>query len=355
MTKTNTTATATATTTAAAENLTAIKSVMTAAVGRKMMRLLLGDGYSPAQAVTLASAVTTVSMQSDPNSLHGSFIRMISRGLCAQATTDIIDSVSNVITAGGEIRDAEVHKEASRELESVFNSIEQMKEDIDRFSTQQERVIEATPEQAKVIDVPVEPAKKHMPAGHRECESCHMPGKKTKGSVLKLKKPELMPDSVRELDGKWLCPKCLTSVNEIIRKAIAEEEARIKAEREAQAAKDAAEAEAKYAAEQEAKAKAEQEEQMEKLIALRAQEEELAAELGKCETYAECAPASMKEVAQAKVEEIRTSLGNVRENIASIEAMMNGSAPVETPATPAPSVVKKLSKKERKALRKAGK
>ena len=76
---TNTTATATATT----ENLTAIKSVMTAAVGRKMMRTILGDGYSPVQAVTLASSVVAVAMQSDPNSLHGAFIRMISRGLCA--------------------------------------------------------------------------------------------------------------------------------------------------------------------------------------------------------------------------------------------------------------------------------
>ena len=351
MTKTNTTATATA----ATENLTALKHVMTAAVGRKMMRTFLGDGYSPAQAATLAGSVTAIAMQSDPNSLHGSFIRMISRGLCAQATTDLIDVASKVITAGGEIKDADVHKEACCELESVFGSIEQMEENIDRFSTQAERVIEATPEQAKVIDVPSEPAKKHMPAGHKECELCHMPGKKTKGSVLKLKKPELMPDSVRELDGKWLCPKCLNSVNELIRKAIADEEARIKAEREAQAAKDAAEAEAKYAAEQEAKAKAEQDAQMEKLLALRAQEEELAAELGKCETYADCAPASMKEVAKAKVEEIRTSLGNVRENIASIEALMNGGTTIETPTVPAPSIVKKLSKKERKALRKAGK
>ena len=342
-------------TTATAENINALKNVMTAAVGRKMLNLLLGDSYTPVQAVTLASSVTTVAMQSDPNSLHGSFIRMISRGLCAQATTDLIDSVSKVITAGGEIKDPAVHKEATAELESVFSSLEGMKENIDRFSTQQGRIIEATPEQAKVIDVPVEPAKKHMPAGHRECESCHMPGKKTKGSVLKLKKPELMPDSVRELDGKWLCPKCLTSVNEIIRKAIAEEEARIKAEREAQAAKDAAEAEAKYAAEQEAKAKAEHEAQMERLIALRVQEEELAKELHKCETYAECAPDSMKDVANAKVEEIRTSLGGIRENIASLEALMNGGTAIETPATPAPTVTKKLSKKERKALRKAGK
>ena len=344
MTKTNTIAT----TTAATENLNALKHVMTAAVGRKMMRTFLGDGYSPAQAVTFAGSVTAVAMQSDPNSLHGSFIRLISRGLCAQATTDLIDVASKVITAGGEIKDADVHKEACCELESVFGSIEQMEENIDRFSTQAERVIEATPEQAKVIDVPAEPAKKHMPAGHQECEFCHMPGKKTKGSVLKLKKPELMPDSVRELDGKWLCPKCLNSVNELIRKAIKEAEAA-----EA-AAKKAAEDEAKAQAERDA-AEAERKFNMDKLIELRAQEEELSKELATCETYAECAPSSMKEVANAKVEEIRTSLGNVRENIASLEALMNGGTTIETPAVPAPSVVKKLSKKERKALRKAGK
>lgn len=344
MSKTNTIATATV----ATENLTALKHVMTAAVGRKMMRTFLGDGYSPAQAATFAGSVTAIAMQSDPNSLHGSFIRMISRGLCAQATTDLIDVASKVITAGGEIKDADVHKEACCELDSVFGSIEQMEENIDRFSTQADRVIEATTEQAKVIDVPTEPAKKHMPAGHQECELCHMPGKKTKGSVLKLKKPELMPDSVRELDGKWLCPKCLNSVNELIRKAIKEAEAA-----EA-AAKKAAEDKAKAQAERDA-AEAERKFNMDKLIELRAQEEELAKELATCETYAECAPTSMKEVANAKVEEIRTSLGNVRENIASIEALMNGGTTIETPAVPAPSIVKKLSKKERKALRKAGK
>ena len=344
MSKTNTTATATV----ATENLTALKHVMTAAVGRKMMRTFLGDGYSPAQAATFAGSVTAIAMQSDPNSLHGSFIRMISRGLCAQATTDLIDVASKVITAGGEIKSADVHKEACCELESVFGSIEQMEDNIDRFSTQAERVIEATPAQAKVIDVPAEPAKKHMPAGHQECEFCHMPGKKTKGSTLKLKKPELMPDSVRELDGKWLCPKCLNSVNELIRKAIKEAEAA-----EA-AAKKAAEDEAKAQAERDA-AEAERKFNMDKLIELRAQEEELAKELATCETYAECAPTSMKEVANAKVEEIRTSLGNVRENIASIEALMNGGTTIETPTVPAPSIVKKLSKKERKALRKAGK
>lgn len=343
MTKTNTT-------TATTENLTAIKSVMTAAVGRKMMRLLLGDGYSPAQAVTLASAVTTVSMQSDPNSLHGSFIRMISRGLCAQATTDIIDSVSSVITAGGEIKDTDTHKEACAELESVFSSIETMTDDPSRFSTQGDRVIEATPEQAKVIDVPTEPAKKHMPAGHQECEKCHMPGKKSKGSVLKLKRPELMPDEIVELDGKWLCPKCLNAVNEIIRKAIKDAEAA-----EA-AAKKAAEDEAKAQAERDA-AEAERKFNLDKLVELRAQEEELAKELAKCETYAECAPASMKEMAEKTVQEVRTSLGNIRENISSIEALINGGTEVHTVPAPTvtPSIAKKLTKKERKALRKAGK
>lgn len=343
MTKTNTT-------TVATENLTAIKSVMTAAVGRKMMRLLLGDGYSPAQAVTLASAVTTVSMQADPDSLHGSFIRMISRGLCAQATTDIIDSVSSVITAGGEIKDTDTHKEACAELESVFSSIETMTDDPSRFSTQGDRVLEATPEQAKVLDVPTEPAKKHMPAGHQECEKCHMPGKKTKGSVLKLKRPELMPDEIVELDGKWLCPKCLNAVNEIIRKAIKDAEAA-----EA-AAKKAAEDAAKAQAERDA-AEAERKFNLDKLVELRAQEEELAKELAKCETYAECAPTSMKEMANVAVNEVRTSLGNIRENIASLEALINGGTEVHAASTPTitPSVAKKLTKKERKALRKSGK
>lgn len=338
------------TTTAATENLVALKSVMTAAVGRKMMRLLLGDGYSPAQAVTLASAVTTVSMQTDPESLHGSFIRMISRGLCAQATTDIIDSVSSVITAGGEIKDADTHKEACAEMESVFSSIEAMTDDPSRFSTQGDRVLEATPEQAKVLDVPTEPAKKHMPAGHQECEKCHMPGKKSKGSVLKLKRPELMPDEIVELDGKWLCPKCLNAVNEIIRKAIKDAEAA-----EA-AAKKAAEDEAKAQAERDA-AEAERKFNLDKLVELRAQEEELAKELAKCETYAECAPNSMKEMAEKTVQEVRTNLGNIRENIASIEALINGGTEVHTVPAPAvtPSVAKKRTKKERKALRKAGK
>ena len=337
-------------TTAATENLTAIKSVMTAAVGRKMMRFLLGDGYSPAQAVTLASAVTTVSMQSDPESLHGSFIRMISRGLCAQATTDIIDSVSNIITAGGEIKDADTHKEACAELESVFSSIEAMTDDTSRFSTQGDRVIEATPEQAKVLDVPTEPAEKHMPAGHRECEKCHMPGKKTKGSVLKLKRPELMPNEIVELDGKWLCPKCLNAVNEIIRKAIKDAEAA-----EA-AAKKAAEDEAKAQAERDA-AEAERKFNIDKLVELRAQEKELSNKLNEAETYAAMAPEYMKEAANKPVEEIRTSLGNIRENIASIEALINGGTEVPAVSAPAvtPSVAKKLTKKERKALRKAGK
>ena len=338
------------TTTAATENLVALKSVMTAAVGRKMMRLLLGDGYSPAQAVTLASAVTTVSMQTDPESLHGSFIRMISRGLCAQATTDIIDSVSSVITAGGEIKDADTHKEACAEMESVFSSIEAMTDDPSRFSTQGDRVLEATPEQAKVLDVPTEPAKKHMPAGHQECEKCHMPGKKSKGSVLKLKRPELMPDEIVELDGKWLCPKCLNAVNEIIRKAIKDAEAA-----EA-AAKKAAEDEAKAQAERDA-AEAERKFNIDKLVELRAQEKELSNKLNEAETYAAMAPEYMKEAANKPVEEIRTSLGNIRENIASIEALINGGTEVPAVSAPAvtPSVAKKLTKKERKALRKAGK
>ena len=338
------------TTTAATENLTALKSVMTAAVGRKMMRLLLGDGYSPAQAVTLASAVTTVSMQTDPDSLHGSFIRMISRGLCAQATTDIIDSVSSVITAGGEIKDAGTHKEACAELESVFSSIEAMTDDTSRFSTQSDRVIEATPEQAKVLDVPTEPAKKHMPAGHQECEKCHMPGKKSKGSVLKLKRPELMPDEIVKLDGKWLCPKCLNAVNEIIRKAIKDAEAA-----EA-AAKKTAEDEAKAQAERDA-AEAERKFNLDKLVELRAQEQELSNKLNEAETYAAMAPEYMKEAANKPVEEIRTSLGNIRENIASIEALINGGTEVPAVSAPAvtPSVAKKLTKKERKALRKASK
>lgn len=346
MTKTNTTITATPS--IIDEQLTALRTVVTGAVGRQMMKKMLGEQYSAAQSVTLAASVSTVAMQSDPASIHGAFLRLISKGLCAQATSDVCDVVTSVITPSGDVKDAEVHKEACNELCSVFADLEATADDPSRFSTQQDRVLEATTEQAKVLDVPTEPAKKHMPAGHKECELCHMPGKKTKGAALKLKNPECMPDSVRELEGKWLCPKCLSSVNEMIRKAIKEaEEAEAKAkqaaadEAKAQAERDAAEAERKF--------------NMDKLLELRAQEAELAKELGTCETYADCAPASMKEVAQAKVEEIRTSLGGVRENIASLEALINGGTEVHTVPVPAPTVAKKLTKKERKALRKAGK
>ena len=347
MTKTNTT---TATPSIIDEQLTALRTVMTGAVGRQMMRKLLGDQYSAAQSVTMAASVSAIAMQSDPASIHGAFLRLISKGLCAQATSDVCDVVTSVITPSGDVKDAEVHKEACNELSSVFADLEATADDPSRFSTQGDRVIEATPEQAKVLDVPTAPAEKHMPAGHRECEKCHMPGKKTKGSVLKLKRPELMPDEIVELDGKWLCPKCLNTVNEIIRKAIKDAEAA-----EA-AAKKATEDEAKAQAERDA-AEAERKFNLDKLVELRAQEEELAKELAKCETYAECAPASMKEMAEKTVQEVRTSLGNIRENISSIESLLNGGTEVHTVPAPAaaPSVAKKLTKKERKALRKVSK
>ena len=346
--KTNTTTTATPS--IIDEQLTALRTVMTGAVGRQMMRKLLGEQYSAAQSVTMAASVSAIAMQSDPTSIHGAFLRLISRGLCAQATSDVCDVVTSVITPSGDVKDAEVHKEACNELSSVFADLEATADDPSRFSTQGDRVIEATPEQAKVLDVPTAPAEKHMPAGHRECEKCHMPGKKTKGSVLKLKRPELMPDEIVELDGKWLCPKCLNAVNESIRKAIKDAEAA-----EA-AAKKAAEDEANAQAERDA-AEAERKFNLDKLVELRAQEEELAKELAKCETYAECAPASMKEMAEKTVQEVRTSLGNIRENISSIESLLNGGTEVHTVPAPAatPSVAKKLTKKERKALRKSGK
>lgn len=345
MTKTNTT---TATPSIIDEQLTALRTVMTGAVGRQMMRKLLGDQYSAAQSVIMAASVSAIAMQSDPASIHGAFLRLISKGLCAQATSDVCDVVTSVITPSGDVKDAAVHKEACNELCSVFADLEATADDPSRFSTQQDRVLEATPEQAKVLDTPTEPAKKHMPAGHQECEKCHMPGKKTKGSVLRLKRPELMPDEIVELDGKWLCPKCLNAVNEIIRKAIKDAEAA-----EA-AAKKATEDEAKAQAERDA-AEAERKFNLDKLVELRAQEEELAKELAKCETYAECAPASMKEMAEKTVQEVRTSLGNIRENISSIESLLNGGTEVHTVPAPAatPSVAKKLTKKERKALRKA--
>ena len=339
--KTNTT---TATPSIIDEQLTALRTVMTGAVGRQMMRKLLGEQYSAAQSVTMAASVSAIAMQSDPASIHGAFLRLISKGLCAQATSDVCDVVTSVITPSGDVKDAAVHKEACNELCSVFADLEATADDPSRFSTQGDRVLEATPEQAKVLDVPTEPAKKHMPAGHQECEKCHMPGKKSKGSVLKLKRPELMPDEIVKLDGKWLCPKCLNAVNEIIRKAIKDAEA---------AAKKAAEDEAKAQAERDA-AEAERKFNLDKLIELRAQEEELAKELAKCETYAECAPVSMKEMAEKTVQEVRTSLGNIRENISSIESLLNGGTEVHAASAPAvtPSVTKKLTKKERKALRK---
>lgn len=341
MTKTNTT---TATPSIIDEQLTALRTVMTGAVGRQMMRKLLGDQYSAAQSVTMAASVSAIAMQSDPASIHGAFLRLISKGLCAQATSDVCDIVTTVITPSGDVKDADVHKEACNELCSVFADLEATVAEPTRFSTQEERLNVATPDQAKVVTTPTEPAKKHMPAGHQECERCHMPGKKSKGSVLKLKRPELMPQELVDLDGKWLCPKCLKEVNGIIQAAIKQEEERIK-----QA--DAAEAEAKYAAEQEAKAAAEKNEKLERLAALRAQEEELAKELAKCETYAECAPASMKAAAEAAVEEVRTNLGNVRQNIATLESEIEP----EQHTVVKPTVATKLTKKQRKALRKAGK
>ena len=345
MTKTNTTI-ATTTPSIIDEQLTALRTVMTGAVGRQMMRKLLGHQYSAAQSVTMAASVSAIAMQSDPASIHGAFLRLISKGLCAQATSDVCDIVTQVITPNGNVKDADVHKEACCELESVFADLEATIEEPTRFSTQEDRVTTATPEQAKVVTTPTEPAKKHMPAGHQECERCHMPGKKSKGSVLKLKKPELMPEELKELDGKWLCPKCLKEVNGIIQAAIKQEEERIK-----QA--DAAEAEARFAAEQEAKAAADKNEKLERLAALRAQEEELAKELAKCETYAECAPDSMKEAMNTEVEKIRCNLGNVRQNIAALESEINPEP--EVPAVVKPSVVTKLTKKQKKALRKAGK
>ena len=65
----------------------------------------------------------------------------------------------------------------------------------------------------------------------------------------------------------------------------------------------------------------------------------------------------MKEMAEKTVQEVRTSLGNIRENISSIESLLNGGTEVHTVPAPAaaPSVAKKLTKKERKALRKVSK
>ena len=120
------------------------------------------------------------------------------------------------------------------------------------------------------------------------------------------------------------------------------------------AAKKAAEDEAKAQAERDA-AEAERKFNLDKLVELRAQEQELSNKLNEAETYAAMAPEYMKEAANKPVEEIRTSLGNIRENIASIEALINGGTEVPAVSAPTvtPSVAKKLTKKERKALRKS--
>lgn len=360
--KTNTT-TATATTSALNtiinEQASAMKYALTRAAGSKLMKVMLGEKYGVGESVSLAAGLTTIAQNSKQGTPHGDFLRMISGAANVCVAGDLTDLLAKHITAMGTPRDAETYKEAVNEVESAFNELtEEMKNlTSDRFSKQQERAIVGTvagdekPTTEKSVVISKGDGKPAgMPAGHRECERCHNPGKLSKGQVLKLAQPELMPDEVVALDGKWLCPKCLTEVKAIISKAIAEEEARVKALKE----KEEAEAKEKEAAAD-----------MEKLLALRAQEEDLQKKIESYEKALQYIPEEDRANTEKRVEEIRTSLGGVRMNIKSLENKINGTlalpapkapaAPVKAAPAVAPTTTRAQRKASRKAARRAGK
>lgn len=354
--KTNTT-TASVNTTAAnsviKEQAAAMSHVLTRAVGSKILRVMLGEQYSVKDGVALAAGITTIAASSDENSFHGKYLRMLSKSVNIGVTDDLVDLGLSCVSAMGDIKDADTFKEATNEVESAFNNLkEEMKVvTTDRFSKQQERSLIGTVsgDEKPTVEKSVVISKGNgkpagMPAGHRECERCHMPGKISKGAVLTLKQPELMPNEIIDLDGKWLCPKCLTEVKAIISKAIAEEEARVKALKE----KEAAEAKERENAAD-----------MEKLIALRVEEEELQKQLESYESTLKVAPEDLKSVVETRAEEIRTSLGGVRMNIQALENKINGSLALPAPKAPAapvkaaPAVSPTTTRAQRKAARKA--
>ena len=351
----NTTAssTTTASNTIIKEQAAALSHVLTRAVGSKILRVMLGEQYSVLDGVSLAAGITTIAANSDADSFHGKYLRMLSKSINSGITDNLVDRGLSVVSAMGDIKDADTFKESVNEVESAFNELKEEMKNIttDRFSTQQERSIigtvvgdeKPTTEKSVVLSKgDGTPAK--MPAGHRECERCHNPGKISKGQVLKLAQPELMPNEIIDLDGKWLCPKCLTEVKAIISKALAEEEARVKALKE----KEEAAAREKEAAED-----------MEKLLALRAQEETLKNQLESYEATLQVAPEDVKNIVESRANEIRTSLGGVRMNIQSLENKINGTIALPAPKAPAApvkaalAVAPKMTRAQRKAARKA--
>ena len=320
------------------ENLSALRNAMTATISRKLADKLLGVQRSAKDTLSLAAASSVLADASMPNTLHGDFLRLVSRSLCVVATDDLLSAARSVISSDGEPYDAATHSEMTKELESAFNGLsEQLGEvskDVSKFSTQQEKVIVASATDKDNNDNAIVIEKgngnggqPHIPANHVMCERCHNPGKKSKSKVLELKRPELMPDEIAALHGKMLCPKCLTEVNAIIAAAIRKEEEAIKAQ---------------------AKADKEREEKEEKLLVLKAEEKALADQIKELEEGTKNAPASLKKLADEQIAKCKLSIQAVREQIQSLTTIPMG------PAKPAaPSVVKALTKKERKAQRRA--
>lgn len=343
--------------TIASENMDALKHALTAAVSGKLMESFLGKDYSALDAIMLASSSVAIASNSAPDTLHGSFLRMISKGLCVNAADKMTDVAYKVITPAGEISDPDTRANVQKELESVFanvkKDIEDVTSDVMRFSKQGERTlvgsVSDTDNDGKAVVLEKGAGSSshfNIPAGHILCERCKMPGKKTKSKVLDLRRPELMPDELVALNGKMLCPKCLAWANGVIQTAIAAEEKRI-AEEEAKAKADAAAA----------KAEEEKKKDLETLAALKEEEAKLAKELEELEATVDVVPDSLKKVVSEKVEECRLSVQGVRVKIAELTKKVSPAIPMG-PAKPAvkPSVApatRVLSKKERKAIRRA--
>lgn len=340
------------------ENMTALKNALTASVSGKLMEAFLGKDFSALDAVMLASSATAIASNSEPDTLRGSFLRLISKALCVNAADKITDVAYKIITPAGEISDPDTRANVQKELESVFanikSDIEDVTGDVMRFSTQGTRTIvgsvtDSDNDGKAVILEKGTGSSTHIniPAGHILCERCHMPGKKTKSKVLDLKRPELMPDELVALNGKMLCPKCLAWANGVIQTAIKNEEQRIK-EEEAKAKADAAAA----------KAEEERKKDLETLEALKAEEAKLSKELEELEAAVDVVPESLKEITKSKAEECRLSVQSVRTKIAELNTRINPAIPMGPAKTVTPTVAtatRKLSKAERKALRRNGK
>lgn len=339
------------------ENMTALRNALTASVSGKLMEAFLGKDYSALDAVMLASSSTAIAANSEPDTLRGSFLRLVSKALCINAADKITDVAYKIITPAGEISDPDTRANVQKELESVFanvkKDIEDVTADVMRFSTQGERtlvgsVTEADNDGKAVVLEKGTGSSTHIniPAGHILCDRCKMPGKKTKSRVLDLKRPELMPDELVALNGKMLCPKCLAWANGVIQTAIKNEEQRIK------------EAEAKAKAEADAaKAEEEKKKDLEMLEALKAEEAKLTKELAELEAAIDVVPDSIKEITKTKAEECRLSVQSVRTKIAELNGRLNPAIPMGPAKPVAPSVAhtttRVMTKAERKALRRA--